>query len=63
MSNGRVKITYLNKQVEELSKFKKYFDELYGQGLEIANWHENGELESFDSFYENAVEYMNEGEE
>ena len=37
-------------------KFKQYFDELYGQGLEIANWHLNGELEPFDNFYESACE-------
>lgn len=37
-------------------KFKKYFDELYGQGLEVANWHQNGDLEPFDSFYESACE-------
>ena len=24
---------------DKLEKFKKYFDDLYGQGLEIANWH------------------------
>lgn len=34
--------------------FKDYFDDLYGEGLEIANWHLNGELEPFDSFYESA---------
>ena len=35
-------------------EFKDYFDDLYGKGLEIANWHLNGELEPFDSFYESA---------
>ena len=38
-------------------EFKEYFKDLYGQGLEIANWHQNGELEPFDSFYESAIEY------
>jgi hypothetical protein len=37
-------------------KFQMYFDTLYGQGLEIANWHLNGETEPFDNFYENALE-------
>ena len=37
-------------------KFKQYFDEMYGQGLEIANWHLNGALEPFDNFYESACE-------
>jgi hypothetical protein len=40
----------------EAIKFKSYFDSLYGQGLEIANWHQNGELEPFDNFYEAALE-------
>lgn len=47
---------------EQLLQFKKYFDELYGQGLEVTNWHKNDDLESFDSFYDSAVEAMNEGE-
>ena len=41
----------------EALKFKEYFDGLYGQGLEIANWHQNGELEPFDNFYENALDW------
>lgn len=42
---------------EQLKKFKEYFDEMYGQGLEVAKWHINGDLEPFDSFYESALEY------
>lgn len=42
------------KELEGLRKFKEYFDELYGTGLEILNWHLNGETESFDKFYEDA---------
>lgn len=38
-------------------KFKGYFDNLYGQNLEILNWHLNGETESFDLFYESTLEY------
>lgn len=41
----------------EAIRFKMYFDELYGQGLEVANWHLNGDLEPFDNFYEAAIEY------
>ena len=37
-------------------RFKSYFDSMYGQGLEIANWHMNGDLEPFDNFYEAACE-------
>lgn len=43
-------------ECEESVQFKKYFDELYGQGLEVANWHQNGETEPFDTFYESALE-------
>lgn len=45
------------KEVMEAIKFKEYFDELYGTGLEVANWHLNGEFEPFDNFYESAMEY------
>lgn len=38
-------------------RFKEYFDELYGQGLEVVNWHQNGEPEPFDNFYNGAIEY------
>ena len=41
----------------QLTAFKEYFKELYGQGLEVANWHQNGELEPFDNFYESAIEF------
>lgn len=41
----------------EALRFKAYFDALYGTGLEIANWHKNGALEPFDTFYENAMKY------
>lgn len=39
-----------------LSAFKDYFDDLYGQGLEIAKWHQNGDTEPFDSFYDSALD-------
>jgi len=42
--------------LEELQGFKAYFDDLYGQGLEISNWHMNGDTEPFDNFYESAME-------
>jgi len=42
--------------LEKLGGFKTYFDHLYGQGLEIANWHMNGDTEPFDNFYEAASE-------
>ena len=39
------------KRMQELERFKKYFDEMYGIGLEVAEWHQNGDLELFDNFY------------
>ncbi len=39
-----------------LYAFKSYFDDLYGAGLGVANWHMNGEMEPFDNFYESAME-------
>lgn len=45
--------------VQQAINFKKYFDELYGEGLEVANWHLNGDLEPFDNFYENALQNGN----
>lgn len=44
--------------VERLQRFKNYFDYLHGKGLEMANWHQNGNLELFDKFYEEAVNFM-----
>lgn len=49
--------------VEDLRKakrFKEYFDELYGIGLEVANWHKNGTTESFDNFYDAAIDWSGE---
>ena len=54
-------LSLINRQKEEVKKlqvFKSYFDELYGAGLDIANYHLNGELESFDNFYESALQEM-----
>lgn len=49
---------------KQLVAFKEYFKDLYGQGLEVANWHQNGELEPFDNFYESAIEYsLRKGDE
>ena len=45
-------------EIERLKRFKYYFDDLYGMGLEIAEWHQNGMLEPFDNFYDSAVKEM-----
>ena len=44
--------------LKALSKFKKYFDGMYGNGFEVAHWHLNGALEPFDRFYDSAIEEM-----
>ena len=43
-------------EIERLKAFKSYFDELYGKGIDVANWHLNSELEPFDNFYESALQ-------
>lgn len=48
----------LIEKVERLQAFYNYFDELYGTGLQIENWHLNGELEPFDEFFESARSEM-----
>ena len=45
-------------EIEKLKKFKSYFDDLYGYGLEVINWHLNEELEPFDNFYDSAIQEM-----
>ena len=47
-------------EIMKLYKFKDYFLELYGTGLEVANWHLNGDLVPFDVFYESAIDSMGE---
>lgn len=42
----------------DYKKFYEYFIELYGTGLEVINWHYNGEPEPLDNFIEEATEYM-----
>ena len=42
--------------LKALDAFKSYFDGLYGQGLDVANYHLNGATEPFDNFYDSAME-------
>jgi hypothetical protein len=37
-----------------------YFDELYGEGLEVMNWHLNGDAEPLDTFIDRAEEIGDE---
>ena len=50
----------LKEQRERLIRFKKYFENLYGQSLEVANWHLNGVLEPLDNFIDSAMFEMGE---
>lgn len=47
---------FIDNELIRLRRFKEYWDELYGKGLEIANWHMNGQLEDFDNFYDSAMD-------
>lgn len=46
----------LEKKTNKLQAFYDHMKKLYGQGLEVANWHLNDDLESFDSFFDSAEE-------
>lgn len=58
IAHARQDVPALIAEVERLQRFKNYFDYLHGQGLEMANWHQNGDLELFDNFYKEAVNFM-----
>ena len=49
-------------ECREAKRFKEYFDELYGIGLEVANWHQNGDTEPFDNFYDAAIDWSEQNE-
>lgn len=40
--------------------FQQYFMNLYGEGLEVSNWHLNGDTEPLDTFIDSALESENE---
>lgn len=48
------------KELARLRAFHDYFASMYGQGLKIVGWHLNGNLESFDNFFDTAEEQMDE---
>ena len=43
-------------EFKQAMNFKKYFMELYGEGLEVANWHLNGDLEPLNTFIDSALD-------
>lgn len=52
-------IPNLEKEFAGLKRFYDYWAELYGTGLEIANWHLNGDTEPFDNFFDSAEQEIN----
>ena len=60
-ADGVILARYARKAMEEIIQLKAFYDywcELYGQNLEIANWHQNGSTEPFDNFFDNAEELI-----
>ena len=45
-------------EFKQAMNFKKYFMELYGEGLEVANWHKNGDLEPLVNFIDEACNWL-----
>ena len=56
IAHAKADIEWLLAENAQLREFKSYWDGCYGQGYEIAYFHENGETEPFDGFYESAME-------
>ena len=51
-------IVMASESLKILLVFYDYWRELYGQGLEVLNWHQNGSAEPFDTFFEDATQYI-----
>lgn len=47
-------IIRLQNERDAYKRVKDYWDSLFGQGLEIVNWHLNGDTEPFETFWESA---------
>lgn len=41
-------------------KFYEYFEDIYEDNLQIANWHLNGDLEPLNNFIDDAIGYAEE---
>lgn len=54
LSETKVKLDKLRKENDALKAYKGYFDDCYGNGYEVANYHLNGDLEPLDSFIDSA---------
>lgn len=54
LSETKAKLDKLSKENDALKAYKNYFADCYGQGYEVANYHLNEDLESLDSFIDDA---------
>lgn len=60
MSDLELELQELRSEVKQLEAFKSFFDDLYGIGLTVTDYHINGYPEQFDNLYEEAVSWMEE---
>ena len=54
LEQSRIELEELQEEKKKLELFYDYFKSLYGTGLEVANWHQNGYTEPFDNFFDEA---------
>lgn len=62
LRDAQNEIKLFKEKAVELKRFKDFFTNLYGEGLEVANWHRNGDTEPFDGFYDWAENLDGEGD-
>lgn len=57
-ADNQATIQAMESEINKLKRFRNYFSDLYGHGYEVANWHQNGDLEALDSFIDSANDEM-----
>ena len=53
----QAQVARVKKVLRKVREALDYWRELYGIGLEVLNWHVNGYIETFDSFYDSSGTY------
>ena len=53
----QAQVTRAKEVLRKVREALDYWRELYGIGLEVLNWHMNGDIETFDSFYDSSGTY------
>ena len=53
----QAQVTRVREALRKAREALDYWRELYGIGLEVLNWHVNGYIETFDSFYDSSGTY------